>query len=304
MAESSATNPNVFDTTAATFVTDVLERSRTATVAVDFWAPWCGPCHALAPILEQLVAHYGGGLAVARVNTDEEPAIASQFGIRSIPDVRIVRDGRMVDGFVGVQPLARLRALFDRYVTPRTGEPPRTSEPPRTGEPPREPARNLIDSGRLDEAVAALTATLAQEPTNAAALVDLAEAWARKEELAQAEETLARLPPAETGNRRAESVRARIQLTRDAPAPEEAARLAASAGSADAPLRDLYRLAAHELLRGDAARGLDLLLTLLKRDRRFEDGLAQRALRQAFALLGDDDERVGQYRRRMGALLY
>ncbi len=292
MAASNTTPANVFDTTAETFVADVLERSRTAAVAVDFWAPWCGPCRALAPILDQLVAHYSGGLAVARVNTDEEPAIASQFGIRSIPDVRIFRDGRMVDGFVGVQPLARLRALFDRYVTPHAGEPPRNQ------------ARDLIGAGRLDDAIASLTATLEQEPANVAALVDLADACARKGDLERAEATLARLPASETGNRNARGVRARIHLTREAATAEEAPRLAAAAGAPETPLRDLHRLAAHELLHGDASRGLDLLLTLLKRDRRFEDGLAQRTLLQAFALLGDEDERVGQYQRRMGALLY
>ena len=87
----------IFDTTAARFVADVIERSRTVAVAVDFWAPWCAPCRALAPILEQLVGSYAGRLAIARVDTDAEPALAAQFGIRSIPDVRIFRDGRQVE---------------------------------------------------------------------------------------------------------------------------------------------------------------------------------------------------------------
>ncbi|MCI0434503.1 MAG: thioredoxin domain-containing protein, partial [Gemmatimonadetes bacterium] len=78
----------IFDTNAERFATDVIERSRSVVVAVDFWAPWCAPCQALAPILEELVRTYAGRLCVARVNTDEEPALAAPFGIRSIPDVR------------------------------------------------------------------------------------------------------------------------------------------------------------------------------------------------------------------------
>ena len=110
MGADRATVPAIFDTTTAGFAADVLERSETATVAVNSWAPWCAPCRTLAPILEELVRQYAGRLLLARVNTDEEPALAAQFAIRSIPDVRIFRDGRMVDGFVGVQPIARLEA--------------------------------------------------------------------------------------------------------------------------------------------------------------------------------------------------
>ena len=291
MVANHATSANVFDISAERFAYDVIERSRRTTVAVDFWAPWCAPCRALAPLLEQLVAHYGGRLAVARVDTDAEPGIASQFGIRNIPDVRIFRDGRMVDGFVGVQPLPRLQALFDRYVE-------------RASEVPRNEARELLAAGHLDEAVASLRSLLEKDPANTAASVDLADALTRAGKLAEAEETLSRLPANASTGRDVDRVRARIQLTRDAADPGEAESLRVAAGREDTPLRDLYRLAAHDLVRGDAGRGLDLLLSLMKRDRRFEDGLAQRALLQAFALLGDDDERVGAYRRRMAALLY
>jgi putative thioredoxin len=258
MAEPHATNPNIFDTTAERFMSDVVERSKRQAVAVDFWAPWCGPCRALTPLLEQLVTHYAGGLAVARVNTDAEPAIASQFGIRSIPDVRIFRDGRMVDGFVGVQPLGRLQALFDRYVLP-----------PSDGS--REEAERLLESGDAQQAVARLRQLLTKDPSNAALSINLADALVRDGKLEEAEQLLANLP--------------------------------ANAG-ASKEADDFYRLAAHEILRGDAGLGLELLLTILRRDRRFQDGLAQRALLQAFALLGDDDEHVAQTRRKMAALLY
>src|SRR5687768_3269078 len=203
MAAEHSSSATVFDTNTQHFVADVIERSRAITVAVDFWAPWCGPCRALAPILEQLVAGYDGRLAVARVNIDEEPAIANQFGIRSIPDVRIFRGAKMVDGFVGVQPLSRLQALFDRYVA-------------RASEAPRNEARELLAAGRLDEAIAALEELIARDPTNDAALVDLADAFARAERIEQAEATLARLPVNAAGDKPAERVRARLQFVRDA----------------------------------------------------------------------------------------
>jgi putative thioredoxin len=291
MAEARATTPNIFDTTAERFMSDVVERSKRQAVAVDFWAPWCGPCRALTPLLEQLVTHYAGGLAVARVNTDAEPAIASQFGIRSIPDVRIFRDGRMVDGFVGVQPLGRLQALFDRYVLP-----------PSDGS--REEAERLLESGDAQQAVARLRQLLTKDPSNAALSINLADALVRDGKLEEAEQLLANLPANAGASKEADAVRARLQLTRDAATAQELDTLRRASERPDAPLGDFYRLAAHEILRGDAGLGLELLLTILRRDRRFQDGLAQRALLQAFALLGDDDEHVAQTRRKMAALLY
>lgn len=291
MSAEPATTEHLFDTSAERFISDVIERSRRQAVAVDFWAPWCGPCRALAPLLEQLVKHYAGGLAVARVNTDAEPAIASQFGIRSIPDVRIFHGGRMVDGFVGVQPLSKLRALFDRYVTP-------------ADEDTRGDVHQLLAAGRIHEAIVQLRELLAQDTGNAAVSIDLADALVRAGNLDEAERLLEELPVNAKAGKEALAVRARLQFARDAAPAAEIETLRAVAERPDTPLRDLYRLAAHELLHGDGARGLDLLLILMRRARRFEDGLAQRALLQAFALLGDEDERVAQYRRRMAALLY
>lgn len=281
----------IYDTDTARFVDEVIERSRANAVAVDFWAPWCGPCRALAPILEALVEHYGGRLAVARVNIDTEPALASQFGIRSIPDVRIFRNGKMVDGFVGVQPLARLLPIFDKHVA-------RASEGLRTQ------AQERLRSGDVPGAVALLRQLLAEDPNNAAATVDLADALARLGEIGEAEKLLEELPANESGAREVAALTARLHFMRHAAGPEEVESLRAAASGDKASLDDMHRLAAYEILHGDTQRGLELLFSIMQRDRRFGDDLARRSLLQAFELLGENDERVVRIRRRMAALLH
>jgi putative thioredoxin len=289
--DSTGSSAAIFDTSAARFVADVIERSRTVAVAVDFWAPWCAPCRALAPILEQLVGSYAGRLAIARINTDEEPALAAQFGIRSIPDVRIFRDGRQVDGFVGVQPLPRLKALFDKHV-------------PRASEGLREQAQAKLNSGDAAGAAALLRKLLADDPDNTAARIDLAEALARGGDGDEAAQILDALPPNLATSNEAERVRARIHFVRHAATASEAEELRRTVSAKSADLAAVHKLAAYELLHGDAARAFDLLLALMRRDRRYGDDLARRSLLQAFVLLGETDERVGEYRRRMTRLLY
>ena len=291
MSASTASPATIFDTNSARFVTDVIERSRQLAVAVDFWAPWCAPCRALAPLLEQLVNAYGGRLAVARVNTDEEPALAAQFGIRSIPDVRVFRDGRQVDGFVGVQPIPRLKMLFDKHV-------------PRASEGLREQAQARLTAGDAVGAVALLRELLADDPENTAARLDLAEALARSGDADEAERILDALPPNLATSNEAERVRALIHFVRHAATAVEAKKLRNSVSAESAELPAMQKLAAYEMLHGDASRALELLLAIMQRDRRFEDDLGRRGLLHAFRLLGDADERVADYRRRMTRLLY
>jgi putative thioredoxin len=110
--------PWKIEATAGTFARDVIEASSQRPVLVDFWAPWCGPCRTLMPLLEGIADDYGGRFTLARLNTDEEGSVAGQFGIRSIPTVMLFRDGRVVDQFVGLQPESAIRAMLDRHLDP------------------------------------------------------------------------------------------------------------------------------------------------------------------------------------------
>ena len=283
--------PDVSDTSTANFPRDVIERSRKVTVAVDFWAPWCAPCRALTPVLEELVRQYAGRLQLVRVNTDEEPALAAQFAIRSIPDVRIFKDGRMVDGFVGVQPIARLKPLFDKHVT-------------RASEGGRDAARALLLQGDAPGAVAMLRALVTKDPDNTAARVDLADALTRTGGVEEAQQLLDALPANLATDKSADAVRSRIYFLRHAAPASEVSALQGKVAANTATLEELHRLAAFELLFGDPSPALELLLTIMRRDRKFQDDLGRKSLLQAFQLLPESDERVGQYRRRMTALLY
>ena len=114
--------PYKFAASTESFATVVVEASRERPVLVDFWAPWCGPCRTLMPLLERIADDYGGRFALAKVNTDEEQQVAAHFGIRSIPTVMLFDQGKAVEQFVGVQPEQAIRALLDRYLAQRAGD--------------------------------------------------------------------------------------------------------------------------------------------------------------------------------------
>ena len=281
--------PHVIDVTAETFETEVLQKSLQTPVLVDFWATWCGPCKSLTPVLEKLAGEYGGAFVLAKVDVDQQQQIAAAFQIRSVPTVFLLVGGQPVDAFQGAQPEGQLREFLQRHGI----EPLAAMEEVQDVDAPLDPQAEVA---RLREAVQA-------EPDKEELKLDLALALLGTGAAEEARQLLDALPANLATDDRAVRARARLgfsALLKDAPAP--AVLEQALAANAD-DHRARHLLAVHHLVGGDAGTGLEHLLELLRRDRNYEDGLARKALIDAFRVVEDEDL-VGQYRRRMASLLF
>ena len=287
-----ATSNDIFHATQDNFEMDVLEASFTTPVLVDFWAPWCGPCKTLMPMLDKIVTEARGAVKLAKVNTDEEMALAGSFGIRSLPTVVLFKDGRPVDGFMGAQPEGAVRALLAKHM----------SAQPALAEPELEPEEDLADED-LEAAIAGLQAAIKADPKKHELKAELADALLRAGLVNEAIAALDQLPGEVQDHEAARRARARlgfIQAIEHAPGDSE---LQADIAQNGGNLMARYQLGARFLLAGHYAAGMDQFLTMLKADRKFADDLGRRALVDAFRIVPDADL-IGDYRRRMTSLLF
>ncbi|MAL03506.1 MAG: thioredoxin [Arenimonas sp.] len=286
----TADTPHVFEASLPTFEQDVLLRSKEVPVLVDFWATWCGPCKTLGPVLEKLAAEFNGGFVLAKVDVDKEQQLAGYFQIKSVPTVMLVKDGQIVDGFPGALPEGQLRQFLGHHgVVPRDAEAPAEAEAPAPADP--------------HEEVVRLRAASQAEPDNEELKLDLALALLRTGAVAEAQGLLDKLPANLAQDDRALRGRARLgfaALLKDAP-PADVLRQAIAADPAD--LRARHLLGALDIVEGRSQAGLEQFLEMLRIDRNFEDGLPRKALIDAFRVVEDEDL-VGNYRRKMASLLF
>ncbi|WP_341678615.1 tetratricopeptide repeat protein [Niveibacterium sp. SC-1] len=280
----------VYDISLQDFETRVIDASHEVPVLVDFWAPWCGPCRTLGPMLEKLAEEYGGRFLLAKVNADEEQALAAQFRVRSIPSVKAVINGQLVDEFTGAQPEPALRAFIDRLL-------------PSPIESLRAEAREARARGELEMAAALLAQALGHEPENEALRLDLVEVLIDQDALEDARPLLdGRATPTQDEARVAQ-LEERLALLSQA--PQDAGEVATLAARVQAEPADLsVRLAYAQALVG--ARRFDeafaQLLEVVRRDRSFEDDAGRKTMVQLFGTVNDDGL-VRRYRSELAATL-
>jgi len=282
----------MLNTTAESFQRDVIDASRDRPVLVDFWAPWCGPCRALGPLLERLEQD-GGRFRLVKVNSDENPELSAQFGVRSIPYVVAFVDGRPVDSFVGVLPESQLRAFIDRVA-------------PDASEIERRKAVTLIAAGDREGALAALRAAVTLNPANDDARLDLAGLLLESPAggaASEAGELLARASLLTRQTARFRALQLRIESLQTAARLPSADALLQRIASKPGDLQARADLAQQLIARGRFEPALEQLLEIIGRDRRFADDYARKTMLSVFDLMSDRPDVVGAYRRRLASAL-
>ena len=276
-----------FDVAEADFRQTVLERSLDVPVLLDCWAPWCGPCRNLKPILEKLARDYDGRFVLAKINTDEAPQISAALQIKSIPLVVLFIGGRPVDQFMGALPEGQVRAFLDKHLGEQVSEVDAL----------RAEAAESVDP---QHAEMLLGEALRLEPGNAEVLLDLATRWIERDQFDDAEKLLAKLP-ADQGGERQTALLKRIELARHKPEGDPAA-LAARIAANPKDFEARFALAALQAHAGDFNAAFEQLLDVVLRDKAEWREKARLLLIEWFALCTDADA-VSRGRRYLGMYL-
>ncbi|BAF90255.1 MULTISPECIES: thioredoxin [Azorhizobium] len=283
----------VIDTTTQTFMADVIEESRTRPVLVDFWAPWCGPCKTLGPVIEKAVRSKKGKVLLAKMNIDDHPAIAQRLGIQSIPAVYAFVNGQPVDGFMGALPEGQVNDFIERL----TGADAGIAEI-------LEAAEQALAEGDAVGAGNAFAQILAEEPDNLKALSGLARAHVLLGDLEQAEATLAGVPANKANDPAVASARAAIELARQTADLGETAELEAAVAADPANHQARFDLALALAAGGKREDALVHLLEIVKRDRSWNEDGARKQLVQLFDAWGPTDPLTVTGRRKLSAILF
>ena len=282
----------------ATFMQDVVEASKERPVIVDFWAPWCGPCKTLGPQLEEAVKAANGAVTMAKVNVDENQAIAGQMQVQSIPTVFAFSNGQPVDGFQGAVSASEIKAFVDRVVAANGGEVESGLDSAVAS------AEQMLDDGDFEAAIETFSAILEEDANNIKSYIGLIKCQIAVSDLDQAEAILNGIPLEISQSPEIEAVHAQIELAKQArdAGPINELALLVEKNPDDNDARFKLAQALHGA--GQVEDAVDQLLELFKRDREWNDGAAKAQLFTIFEALEPNNEIVLNGRRKLSSLIF
>jgi putative thioredoxin len=285
----------VKETTTQAFMKDVIEESRRQPVLVDFWAPWCGPCKQLTPILEKAVKAAKGKVKLAKMNIDEHPAIPGQMGIQSIPAVIAFSNGQPVDGFMGALPESQVVAFLERITKGAVGAEEKDL---------LKTADAALAKGDATGAAEIYAQVLAEDSTNIAALAGLARCYVESGALEQAKQTLALVPEAKRNDPPVAAARAALEVAEQAKSLGPLAELEEKMRADPLNHQARFDLAVALNAKGKREDAVKHLIEIVKRDRKWNDDGARKQLVQFFEAWGGTDPATVEGRKRLSSILF
>lgn len=285
----------VKDGTAATFMTDVIEASREVPVLVDFWAPWCGPCKTLGPMLEKLVRQSGGKVRMVKINVDEEQQIAAQLRVQSVPTVFGFVNGRPVDAFSGAVPESQLKSFIARL----------TGGAGNVIDEALAQAKELLATDDIEAAMDLYQQILAQDPANGDGIAGVMACYLAMNEPEPVQEILSQLPPDILKHPAVKAIQTRMELAGEAgETAGDFADLEARVAADPADLQARYDLAMAYFGADRRQQAADALLEIMRLDRGWNDEQAKKQLLKLFEAFGHTDPVTVATRRKLSALLF
>jgi len=293
----TATAPDGFvkDTTTQAFVKDVIEESKRQPVLVDFWAPWCGPCKQLTPVLEKVVRAAKGKVKLVKMNIDEHPSIPGQLGIQSIPAVIAFANGQIADGFMGALPEGQVTAFIERVTKDKIGG---------AAQDLLKEAEAALAGGDPAGAAEIYAELVTEDPTNVTAIAGLARCYFETGAVDKAKQTLATVPEAKRNDPAVAAVRSQIELAEQAASLGPIAELEKQVAANPLDHQARFDLAVALNAKGERAAALDHLIEIVRRDRKWNDDGARKQLVQLFEAWGPTDEATVAGRRRLSSVLF
>jgi putative thioredoxin len=283
------------ETTTQGFMKDVIEESKRQPVLIDFWAPWCGPCKQLTPILEKVVKAAKGKVKLVKMNIDDHPAIPGQMGIQSIPAVIAFVNGQPADGFMGALPESQILAFIERVTKGKAGT--ETKDLIAAAE-------AALAEGNTDAAQDIYAQILSEDAANVPALAGLARSHVATGDIEQAKETLALVPEAKRNDAAVAAARAALEVAEQASSVGPIGELEQKVAANPLDHQARFDLAVALNAAGKRQEAVDRLMEIIKRDRKWNDDGARKQLVQFFEAWGPTDEATVSGRKKLSSVLF